>query len=172
MDPEMRSDRMISQYYLLLNESKLSTMALSKSVHQAPAEAMVDSLDSFKSKLSEHVSTTAATHGQTPYSVAQATAKASLDLLPQRDSVQAMDLSEGYGQLAGTMLLADEERQQKVGGWKNAKKEKLDEERRQSAAKIRDALTVAQRAVMAAPWNHKAWQVVGVAAQTQQRVDA
>ncbi|KAF9939010.1 Superkiller protein 3 [Mortierella alpina] len=166
MDPEMRSDRMISQYYSLLNESKLSTMALSKSVHQAPAEAML------WRRLSEHVSTTTDTHGQTPYSVAQASAKASLDLLPQRDSVQAMDLSEGYGQLAGTMLLADEERQQKVSGWKNAKKEKLEEERRQSAAKIRDALTVAQRAVMAAPWNRKAWQVVGVAAQTQQRVDA
>ncbi|KAF9286798.1 Superkiller protein 3 [Mortierella alpina] len=166
MDPEMRSDRMISQYYSLLNESKLSTMALSKSVHQAPTEAML------WRRLSEHVSTTAATHGQTPYSVAQASAKASLDLLPQRDSVQAMDLSEGYGQLAGTMLLADEERQQKVSGWKNAKKEKLDEERRQSAAKIRDALTVAQRAVMAAPWNRRAWQVVGVATQTQQRVDA
>ncbi|KAG0210738.1 Superkiller protein 3 [Mortierella sp. GBA30] len=160
MDPEMRSDRIISQYYSLLNESKLSVSALSRSVHEAPAEAAL------WKRLSQHLSTTTATMGMIPYSVAQANAKASLDLLPQQDSVQAFDLSEGYGQLAGTMLLADAERQQKVAGWKNVKKEKLDEESRQSTVKVCEALVTAQRAVAAAPWNRKAWQVLGVAAQT------
>ncbi|KAF9195193.1 Superkiller protein 3 [Haplosporangium sp. Z 11] len=160
MDPELRSDRLISQYYSLLNESNLSIAALAKSVHQNPSEAVL------WKRLSEHLSTTIATTGSTPYSVAQSNAKANLDLLPQRDSLQAKDLSEGYGQLAGTILLADEERQQKVAAWKNVKKEKIEEEGRQSLARVREALNVAQRAVMAAPWEKKAWQVVGVAAQT------
>ncbi|KAF8927210.1 hypothetical protein EDD21DRAFT_448810 [Dissophora ornata] len=166
MDPEMRSDRIISQYYSLLNESKLSIAALSKSVHQSPAEA------SLWRRLSEHLSTTIANTGAAAYSVAQSSAKAGLDLLLQRESLQAVDLMHGYAQVAGTMLLADEERQQKVAGWKNVKKEKLEEESRQSLSKVQEALMMAQRAAMAAPWERKAWQVVGVATQALlQRVD-
>ncbi|KAG0211885.1 Superkiller protein 3 [Mortierella sp. NVP41] len=162
MDPEMRSDRMISQYYSLLNESKLSIEVLSKSVHQAPTEAVL------WRRLAEHLSTTIGTTGSTPYSVAQSNAQATLDLLMVRDSLQAVDLSRGYGHLAGALLLADEEKQQKVRGWKNVKKEKLDEEHRQSQERLKKALVMAQHGVMAAPWRREAWQVVGVATQELQ----
>ncbi|KAI1317452.1 Superkiller protein 3 [Mortierella claussenii] len=159
MDPEMRADLMISQYYALLSESKLSIAALSKSVHQAPSEAAL------WRRLSEHLSTTIGITGANAYSVAHSNAKAALDLLLQQESVDARDAMRGYGQVASSLLLADLERQQKVAGWKNAKKEKLEEECRQSAAKVREAVAVAQRAVMAAPWAPEAWQVVGAALQ-------
>ncbi|KAG0295601.1 Superkiller protein 3 [Dissophora globulifera] len=159
MDPELRSDRMMSQYYSLLSESKLAIAALSKSVRQAPAEA------SLWRRLSEHLSTSIASTGAAGYSVAQANAQAGLDLLKQQESVEARELTAGYALLAGTMLLADAERQQKVAGWKNVKKDKLDEERRLSAEKVREALVVAQRAAMAAPWERRAWQVVGAAVE-------
>ncbi|KAF9540547.1 Superkiller protein 3, partial [Lunasporangiospora selenospora] len=73
-------------------------------------------------------------------------------------------LSEHLSQTAttwgagGTTLLADAERMQKVAAWKNVKKEKIEEEERQSLGRVRTATTIAQRAVMAAPWNPKAWQ--------------
>ncbi|KAK3822830.1 MAG: hypothetical protein J3Q66DRAFT_135448 [Benniella sp.] len=159
MDPEMRSDRMISQYYSLLSESKLSVAALSKSVHQAPAEAAL------WRRLSEHLSTTISHTGASAYSVAQSNAKAGLDLLQRQESLQAADLMRGYAQVAGTTLLADEERRQKVAGWKNVKKEKLEEESRQSDTRVGEALRMAQRAVMAAPWKCEAWQLVGTAAE-------
>ncbi|KAF9106846.1 Superkiller protein 3 [Mortierella sp. AM989] len=159
MDPELRSDRIISQYYSLLSESKLSIAALSKSVHQAPAEA------SLWRRLSEHLSATIGTTGASAYSVAHSNAKASLDLLKQRESLEAVDLMRGYAQVAGTMLLADEEKQKKVAGRKNVKKEKLEEESRQSDARVQEAMRIAQRAVMAAPWEGQAWQVVGVVVQ-------
>ncbi|KAG0225716.1 hypothetical protein B0O80DRAFT_405545 [Mortierella sp. GBAus27b] len=161
MDPEMRSDRMISQYYSLLSESKLSMAALSKSVHQAPAEAAL------WRRLSEYLSTTISSTGMCAYSVTQSNAKAALDLLKQQESLQAADLMRGYVQVAGTLMLADEERRQKVAGWKNVKKEKLEEEDRQSTARIQEALTMAQRAAMAAPWKREAWQVVGTVVQEQ-----
>ncbi|KAK3827007.1 MAG: hypothetical protein J3R72DRAFT_496527 [Linnemannia gamsii] len=159
MDPEMRSDRMISQYYSLLNESKLSIESLSKSIHQAPTEAIL------WRRLAEHLSTTIGTHGSTPYSVAQSNAQATLDLLKGKDSLEANDLSRGYSHLAGSLLLADEEKQQKVRGWKNVKKEKLDEEERASQERVSRALAMAQHGVMAAPWRREAWQVVGVTVQ-------
>ncbi|KAF9908643.1 Superkiller protein 3 [Linnemannia zychae] len=159
MDPEMRSDRMISQYYSLLNESKLSIESLSKSIHQAPTEAVL------WRRLAEHLSTTIGTTGSTPYSVAQSNAQATLELLKAKDSLEASDLSRGYSHLAGAILLADEEKQQKVRGWKNAKKEKLEEEERASRERVEKALVMAQHGVLAAPWRREAWQVVGVAVQ-------
>ncbi|KAF9355484.1 Superkiller protein 3 [Mortierella sp. AD094] len=159
MDPELRSDRIISQYYSLLSESKLSIAALSKSVHQAPAEA------NLWMRLSEHLSSTIGATGASAYSVAQSNAKAGLDLLRGRESLQAVDLMRGYAQVAGTMLLADEEKRQKVAARKNVKKEKLEEENQLSLGRVQAALVMAQRAVMAAPWKHQAWQVVGVLAQ-------
>ncbi|KAF9437752.1 Superkiller protein 3 [Entomortierella beljakovae] len=161
MDPELRSDRIISQYYSLLSESKLSVAALSKSIHQAPAEA------NFWRRLSEHLSTTIADTGACTYAVAQSNAKAELDLLKQRESLQAVDLMRGYAQVAGTMLLANRERQQKVAARKNVKKEKLEEENQLGIARIKEATSIAQRAVMAAPWERQAWQVVGVLVQEQ-----
>ena len=163
MDPEMRSDKMISQYYSLLNESKLSIESLSKSIHQSPTEAVL------WRRLAEHLSTTIGTTGSTPYSVAQSNAQATLDLLKDQDSLQASDLSRGYGHLAGTLLLADEEKQQKVRGWKNVKKEKLDEEHRLSQERLNKAHVMAQHSVMAAPWRREAWQVVGVVTQELQQ---
>ncbi|KAF9937373.1 Superkiller protein 3 [Modicella reniformis] len=160
MDPMMRSDRMISQYYSLWSEPKLSVAALSKSVHQAPAEAIL------WRRLSEHLSMTIESTGVGAYSVAQSNAKAGLDLLHRQESLQAAELMEGYAQVAGTMLLADEEKRQKVAGRKNVKREKQEEEEKQSGVRVREALKTAQRAVMAAPWERKAWQVVGVAVQT------
>ncbi|KAI7831610.1 hypothetical protein BC939DRAFT_144395 [Gamsiella multidivaricata] len=157
MDPELRSDQMISQYYSLLSESKLSIAALSKSVHQAPADAAL------WGRLSEHLSRTTADTGMSSYAVAQVNAKAGLDLLHGRESLQAVDLMQGYVQVAGTMLLANTERQQKVAGWKNVKKEKIEEELRQSVAKVKGAAVMAQRGVMAAPWRQKAWQTLGAA---------
>lgn len=163
MDPEMRSDKMISQYYSLLNESKLSIESLSKSIHQSPTDAVL------WRRLAEHLSTTIGTTGSTPYSVAQSNAQATLDLLKVRDSLQASDLSRGYGHLAGTLLLADEEKQQKVRGWKNVKKEKLDEEHRLSQERLNKAHVMAQHSVMAAPWRREAWQVVGAVTQELQQ---
>ncbi|KAF9294277.1 Superkiller protein 3 [Linnemannia elongata] len=163
MDPEMRSDKMISQYYSLLNESKLSIESLSKSIHQSPTEAML------WRRLAEHLSMMIGTTGSTPYSVAQSNAQATVDLLKARDSLQASDLSRGYGHLAGTLLLADEEKQQKVRGWKNVKKEKLDEEHRLSQERLNKAHVMAQHSVMAAPWRREAWQVVGAVTQELQQ---
>ena len=167
MDPERQSDRIISQYYSLLNESKLSIAAISKSVHEAPSEAHL------WIRLSEHISTTLATTGEAEYSVALSNARTGLDLLAKRQHhkdnqsfVSAVDLARAYAQVAGTILLEDQERQQKVAAWKSAKKEKLEEESRQSAAKLGEALTMAQRAVLAAPWELMTWQVVGNAVQT------
>ncbi|KAF9198939.1 Superkiller protein 3 [Haplosporangium sp. Z 27] len=159
MDPELRSDRMISQYYSLLSESKLSVAALSKSVHQAPAEA------NLWRRLSEHLSSTIETTGVSAYSVAQSNAKAGLDLLRQKESLQAVELMSGYAQVAGTILLADAEKQRKVAARKNVKKEKLEEENKLSLGRVQEALEMAQRAVMAAPWAQQGWQVVGVVAQ-------
>ncbi|KAF9932323.1 Superkiller protein 3 [Linnemannia zychae] len=160
MDPEMRSDKMISQYYSLLNESKLSIESLSKSVHQAPTEALL------WRRLAEYLSTTIGTYGTAPYSVAQSTAQATLNLLKSRDSLQAEDLSRGYSQFAGTLLLADEEKMQKVRGWKNVKKEKLDEEQRLSQERVKKAFVMAEHGVMAAPWRTESWQVLGVVVET------
>ncbi|OAQ35470.1 TPR-like protein [Linnemannia elongata AG-77] len=128
MDPEMRSDKMISQYYSLLNESKLSIESLSKSIHQSPTEAML------WRRLAEHLSTMIGTTGSTPYSVAQSNAQAT-----------------------------------KVRGWKNVKKEKLDEEHRLSQERLNKAHVMAQHSVMAAPWRREAWQVVGAVTQELQQ---
>ncbi|KAF9427265.1 Superkiller protein 3 [Podila epigama] len=144
LDPKLKSDKLVSQYFALLGESKQAISVLSKSVHQAPSEALL------WKRLSEHISTTVSTTGATTVGTSLAAARAA-----------------AYMQLAGTVLLANVERQRQVSGWKNPKKEKLDEEQRKSEARTREALTMAQRAVMAAPWNREAWQVVGVGLQSQ-----
>ncbi|KAG0046177.1 Superkiller protein 3 [Gryganskiella cystojenkinii] len=170
MDPESRSDKMISQYYSLLNEPKLSIAALSKSVHEAPSEGAL------WRRLSEHLSQTIKITGETEYAVALSNARMGLDLLAKRQQhretfLEAQDLGRAYAQVAGTILLEDGERQQKVAGWKTAKKEKLEEEQKQSLAKISEALAMAQRAVLCAPWDTNAWQVIGTAFQTLSELD-
>ncbi|KAG0345117.1 Superkiller protein 3 [Podila humilis] len=159
LDPELKSDQLVSQYYSLLSEPKQALAVLSKSVQQAPSEALL------WKRLSEHISSTIGTTGATTYAASVANARAAVSLMPQRDQLQAIDLSQGYAQLAGTILLADGERQRQVSGWKNPKKDKLDEEYRKSQAKIREAVSLAQRGIMAAPWNTDAWQVVGYAVE-------
>ncbi|KAF9395270.1 Superkiller protein 3 [Podila verticillata] len=159
LDPELKSDKLVSQYYSLLSEPKQAISVLSRSVHQAPSEALL------WKRLSEHISSTVGTTGAATYAASVANARAAVALLPQQDTLQAIDLSQGYAQLAGTILLADGERQRQVSGWKNPKKDKIDEENRKSQAKVREAVSMAQRAVLAAPWNREAWQVVGFSVQ-------
>ncbi|KAG0361729.1 Superkiller protein 3 [Podila minutissima] len=159
LDPELKSDKLVSQYYSLLSEPKQAIAVLSRSVHHAPSEALL------WKRLSEHISSTVGTTGATTYAASVANARAAIALLPQQDTLQAIDLSQGYAQLAGTILLADGERQRQVSGWKNPKKDKIEEENRKSQAKVREAISMAQRAVLAAPWNREAWQVVGFAVQ-------
>ncbi|KAG0243382.1 Superkiller protein 3 [Actinomortierella wolfii] len=181
LDPEMKSDRLLAQYYALLNEHRLSLTALSKSVHQSPSSG----------RLWAHLAQFVAEHRQTNLSANAATslavARSALNVLRDQlcesqltggsvaggnngagngsAAVRAEDMSAGLYRVAGSLILADEDRQRAVKGWKNPKKEKLADEHRKSLAKLQEAVLLAQKAARTAPWDRQAWKVLGCAVQ-------
>ncbi|KAF9970669.1 Superkiller protein 3 [Actinomortierella ambigua] len=183
LDPDMKTDQILAQYYALLTEHRLSLTALSKSVRQSPSEGRLWArLAQF---VAEHQRTHLSANAATTLAVARSTLNVLRDRLCESTSgsastgstgssggranvgaaIKAEEMSGALYRVAGSLILADEDRQRAVRGWKNPKKEKLEEERRKTLAKLQEAVLLAQKAARTAPWDRQAWQVLGCAVQ-------
>ncbi|KAG0253953.1 Superkiller protein 3 [Actinomortierella ambigua] len=183
LDPEMKVDQILAQYYALLTEHRLSLTALAKSVHQSPSEGRL------WARLAQFVAEHQRTHLSANAATTLAVARSSLNVLRDRlcestaggggsasggggggagDAsavIKAEEMAGGLYRVSGSLILADEDRQRAVRGWKNPKKEKLEDEHRKSLAKLQEAVLLAQKAARTAPWDRQAWQVLGCAVQ-------